>query len=157
MSISVKFRALTTRRAQNLYAEVNPLVVRQMKIWAVRVVKEVRPYPALEMVPIFTGRHKVVGTKMVLETKGKEQVQGYKRTKTLYRGWEIDGPRYTASGLVIIIKNNVRYAQWVQGTKQTRDHRARGWKRIDDPKILDRDGFRAKLQRIFDQAVAGGR
>jgi hypothetical protein len=49
----------------------------------------------------------------------------------LASGWQIDGE---VKDLTVILRNNIPYAQWVQGEKQAWFHKRTGWRNV--PTIL---------------------
>ena len=49
----------------------------------------------------------------------------------LASGWQIDGE---VKDLTVILRNNIPYAQWVQGEKQVWFHKRTGWRNV--PTIL---------------------
>ena len=49
----------------------------------------------------------------------------------LASGWQIDGE---IKDLTVILRNNIPYAQWVQGEKQAWFHKRTGWRNV--PTIL---------------------
>jgi len=50
----------------------------------------------------------------------------------LASGWQIDGE---VKDLTVILRNNIPYAQWVQGEKQVWFHKRTGWRNV--PTILE--------------------
>ena len=50
----------------------------------------------------------------------------------LASGWQIDGE---VKDLTVILRNNIPYAQWVQGEKQAWFHKRTGWRNV--PTILE--------------------
>lgn len=50
----------------------------------------------------------------------------------LASGWQIDGE---VKDLTVILRNNILYAQWVQGEKQAWFHKRTGWRNV--PTILE--------------------
>jgi len=50
----------------------------------------------------------------------------------LASGWQIDGE---IKDLTVILRNNIPYAQWVQGEKQAWFHKRTGWRNV--PTILE--------------------
>lgn len=130
MTISVRFRALTTKPERFDVSELVDSVEQHMVRHAHNIIREVRHYPP----PPPNSR--------------------YVRTYQLQTNWQLIGPHQLGGGLVMYITNDTPYAVYVQGNQQTWFHAQNGWQILDTEEVLQRKEYRRGLNQIVRRYAA---
>lgn len=128
--VSVRFRALTANSKQIRGEAVVSGFGTAQKKWAEETKRKLQYTPP----PIPTSR--------------------YVRTGELVKGWKVNGPHLSSSGLIVRLVNSMPYVVFVHGSedggKQSQVHIGR-WTHIKD--AIDRDGYVQMMRNVVKNGI----